>query len=269
VTTQPHAETVGREPEGGDLCYVYAIVPAEAALPEGLSGTDGSELSLLRHGDLAAVVSEVSGDRPLGTREDLLAHEVVVESLATETTVLPMRFGAVVRTADAVVDELMAPYHDWFSGALAELTGRAEFVVVGTYVRDAVLREVLEEEPEAGRLRERVRELPDDAGYYDRIRLGELIVQALDGKREKDNAALAQAIAPHAAAVAPRQAVGDDTAADVAFLVSTADLPQFEDAVEDLGRHWAGRIRLRMLGPLAPYDFVPPAPDEEAETWDS
>lgn len=268
MTTQPHAEAVGGAVGSGALCYVYALVPADTGMPEGLSGAEGSELALVRHGDLAAVVSEVSTDRPLGTREDLLAHELVVESLAKETTVLPMRFGAVVRTAEAVVDELMAPYHDWFAGVLADLTGRAEFIVVGTYVRDAVLREVLTEEPETLRLRDNVREMSEDAGYYDRIRLGELIVQALEGKREKDNAALAHAVAPYAAAVAPRQPVGDDTAADVAFLVATAERRRFEDAVEDLGRRWAGRIRLRMLGPLAPYDFVPPAP-EEAEAWGS
>jgi gas vesicle protein GvpL/GvpF len=261
------------EVRSGALCYVYAIVPADTGMPDGLSGTEGHRLALIRHGELAAVVSEVSADRPLGTREDLLAHELVVESLAAETTVLPMRFGAVVRTADAVIDELMAPHHDWFSGVLADLTGRREFIVVGTYVRDEVLREVLMEEPEARRLWESVREMPEDAAYYDRIRLGELIVQALEGKREKDNAALAQAIAPYAVAVAPRRPAGDDTAADVAFLVSTAKLRRFEDAVEDVGRRWAGRIRLRMLGPLAPYDFVPPAPEEseaeEAGPWDS
>lgn len=268
MTTKPHAEAPEREVGGDALCYVYGIVPVDTDVPEGLSGTDGGELSLIRHDELAAVVSEIFTDRPLGTREDLLAHERVVESLAAETTVLPLRFGAVVRTADAVTDELMAPYHDWFAGVLTDLADRMEFIIFGTYVRDTVLREVLTEEPEVLRLRESVRQMSEDAGYYERIRLGELIVQALEGKRETDNAALAQAIAPHAVAVAPRQPVGEDTAADVAFLVSDAERRQFEHAVEDLGSRWAGRIRLRMLGPLAPYDFVPPTP-EEAEAWDS
>jgi len=190
-------------------------------------------------------VSTVNVDRPLGTREDLLAHERVVESLAARTTVLPMRFGAVMATADAVIDELMAPYHDWFADVLADLAGRVEFIIAGTYVRDTVLREVIMANPEAMRLRENVRRLSADAGYYERIRLGELIVQALEGMRETDNAALAEAMAPYAVAVAPRQPVGDDAAADVAFLVSDAGRERFEAAVEDLGDRWAGRVRLR------------------------
>ncbi|GAA2405427.1 GvpL/GvpF family gas vesicle protein [Actinomadura vinacea] len=268
MTTQPDAQARERQVRE-EAMYVYAIVPADTEVPEELSGTDGAELSLIRHGDLAAVVSEVGTDRPFGAREDLLSHERVVETLAGETTVLPMRFGAVVRSADAVTDELVAPHYDWFASVLADFTGRAEFIVVGTYVEDAVLREVLEENPEMMRLRESVRQKPEDAGYYERIRLGELIVQALEAKQEADAAVLAEAITPHAVAVTPRRPAGSEIAADVAFLVAEGERERLEQAVEDLGRRWAGRIRLRLVGPLAPYDFVPAPPQEEAATWGS
>lgn len=263
MTTQPKTEAP-QSPVGQNtrVCYVYGIVPAETRLSEELRGTGGGEVSLVRHGDVAAAVSEIPLEGPLGTRDDLLAHEGVVASLAAETTTLPLRFGAVVATADAVVEEMLAPHHDWFADVLADLAGRREFTVVGAYVEDTVLREVLEEEPEVFELRERVRGLPEEAAYYDRIRLGELVVRALDDKRMADTDALVQALAPYAVAVAPREPAGEDTAADAAFLVSDEDRPQFEQAVDELGDRWAGRIRLRMLGPLAPYDFVPAHPEE-------
>lgn len=251
-----------REPTTARACYLYGIVRADARLPEDLAGLGGGEVTLVRHGELAGVVSEITHGKALGTREDLLAHEAVVEALAAETTTLPLRFGAVVTTADAVVEEMLVPYHDWFMDVLADLSGVQEFAVVGVYVEDAVIREVLAEEPEVMRLRERVRELPEDAAYYDRIRLGELIVKALDEKRQVDTQALLDTLEPYAAAVALRSPAGEDTAADAAFLVADRRLPDFEQAVEALGERWAGRVRLRMVGPLAPYDFVPPPPEE-------
>jgi hypothetical protein len=157
---------------------------------------------------------------------------------------------------------MLIPYHDWFTGVLDQLTGGREFAVVGAYVEDVVIREVLREDPEAARLRERIRELPEDAAYYDRIRLGELIVKALDEKRQVDNEEMMDALEPYASAVAPRSPAGEDVAADAAFLVTEQDLSDFEAAVDELGERWAGRIRLRMVGPLAPYDFVPPPPEE-------
>jgi Gas vesicle synthesis protein GvpL/GvpF len=264
VRTRPESETE-RRPEGGPAraCYVYGIVPADARLPEeGLTGLAGGEVSLVRHGDLAGVVSEISVGQALGTRDDLLAHEAVVEALAAQTTTLPLRFGSVVTTGDALVEEMLLPYHDWFMEVLEDLAGLREFAVVGVYVEDTVIREVLGEDPEAAQLRERIRGLPEDATYYDRIRLGELIVTALDEKRRVDSAELARTLEPYAAAVAPRTPAGEDTAADVAFLVSDRELPAFEEAVDELGERWADRIRLRLVGPLAPYDFVPSPPEE-------
>jgi hypothetical protein len=243
-------------------CYVYGVVRADARLPDGLSTEGGEEVSLLRHGDVAAVVSEIRTDRPLGSREDLMAHERVVESLAAKTTVVPLRFGAVVTAPDAVIDELLAPHHDWFVRVIDDLGERQQFTVVGTYVRDMVLREVLAEEPEVMRLRERLRDLPEDAGYYDRIRLGELVVRAMERKREADSTALADALAPYADAVARRDPTGEDAAADVAFLVDPAKRKRFDRVVDELGARWAGRVRLRVLGPLAPYDFVPARQEE-------
>lgn len=262
--TARHASAFVADPEERSrdavACYVYAVVPAGTRVPEELR--DGPAVSLLRHEDLAAAVSDVRTDRVLGTREDLLTHERVVESLAAETTVVPLRFGAVVTTAGAVVEEFLAPYHEWFADVIDELRDRQEFTVTGDYVRDVVLREVLSEEPEVIRLRESLRDMPEDAGYYERIRLGELVAQAVDRKREADSETLVQALASHAVAVAPRRPGGEDGAVDVAVLVNAARRRRFDEAVEELGARWAGRIRLRVTGPLAPYDFVP-APQEE------
>jgi hypothetical protein len=242
------------------VCYVYGIVPAGTRLPRGLMGTGGGRVRLIRHGGLAGVVSEIPAAGALGSREDLLAHESVVASLAARTTMLPLRFSAVVTTADAVANEMLEPYYDWFTGILADLEGRAEFSVSGTYVQDTVLREVLAEEPEVMRLRESLRGMPEDTGYYERVRLGELIVHALDAKREVDTEDLVQTLAQYAVAVAPRPPVNEDTAADAAFLVADDDRANFRKAVDELGYRWAGRIKLRLLGPLAPYDFVPSPP---------
>jgi Gas vesicle synthesis protein GvpL/GvpF len=256
VTTWQEAEV---ESPNAPVCYMYGIVPACTRLPDGLRGTGGGRVRLVRHGDLAAVISEIPAAGALGTRADLLAHEHVVASLSARTTMLPLRFSAVVTTADTVGREMLEPYYDWFIGVLADLEGRSEFSVSGTYVQDTVLREVLAEEPEVMRLRENLRGLPEEAGYYDRVRLGELIVHALDAKRQVDFDDLIRSLAPYAVAVARRPPVNEDTTPDAAFLVSDEEQAAFCRAVDELGYRWAGRIRLHLLGPRAPYDFVPSA----------
>ena len=44
---------------------------------------------------------------------------------------------------------------------------------------------------------------------------------------------------------------------NASFLVDRDSAKQFDDAVDDVAQDLAGRVRFRLLGPLAPYDFVP------------
>jgi hypothetical protein len=239
-------------------CYVYGIAPSDAELPAGARGVGdpAGEVSMVRHGRVAALVSRVRQDSELGTRRDLLRHSQLLDGIAISTPVLPVRFGSVLPEPGAVVDDLLAPHHDPFEAALSTLRGRAQFTVKARYVEEAVLREVLAEEPEVARLRDAVHELPADAGYYDRIRLGELVVRAVERRREADAAALFDQLSPYAAAVVWRPSSTEEGIADAALLVDHDGWPELERAVEGIARCGAGRIRMRMLGPLAPYDFT-------------
>jgi hypothetical protein len=253
------ADSAAGAPDAARACYVYGIVPARAALPADARGVGdpAGEVSLVRHGQVAAVVSDVPRDRALGTRGDLLRHSQLLDGIAASVPVLPMRFGAVLSDARAVADELLAPNHDHFAEVLSDLDGRAQFTVKARYVEEAVLREVLAEEPEIMALHEALRDRPVEASHFDRIRLGELIARAVERRRQADTWALVDELAPYAAAVACAPAASaEDVMVDAAFLVDREGWPAFERAVEGIAQRGAERIRLRLLGPLAPYDFV-------------
>lgn len=248
--------------------YVYGVVrgPGATRVVEGLTAvgsaeeradTKATKVTYVPYGEIAAVVSEVSADRPLGTPDDLRAHAQVLDSLAAESVpVLPFRFGTVLRDDRAVTDELLAGGHDDFATALDRLEGSAQFTLRARYVQDAVLREVLAEQPEAQRLRDELNSMPEEAGYYRRIQLGQLLAEAITAKRDSDSAEIDRCLTPLAVAVIPDEPAAADAVADVSFLVERETRPAFEQAAEDLARRWHGRIRLRLLGPVAPYAFA-------------
>lgn len=239
--------------------YLYGVLPADVELtPEDRGvGDPPGRTALVRHGEIAALVSELHPDRPLGRPQDLVAHQSLLDDVAAEVPVLPMRFGAVMESPEAVAEELLAPHHDEFRAALQELEGRAQFVVKARYVEGAVLGEVLREEPEAAALRDQIRGLPEEATWDARIRLGEVINQAIEVKRDADTRRLAEALAPHAVAIMVREPTHEEDAAHLAVLVETERREEFEDALEECADRWDGRITLRLLGPQAAYDFVP------------
>lgn len=239
--------------------YVYGILDRREKLPDDMPsvGDGEEEVDLASYGKLSALVSEVQLARLLGTREDLLAHERVLDILAAEVTVIPIRFGSVVSTMEAVVDELLAPHHDHFEAMLAELADLVQFTVRGRYANNAHLREIVSEDPDIQELREVLRGIPEDVGYAERLRLGELVDNAVVGKREADTETLISSLEKSFVASVPHAVAGEDDAVHVAFLVDREVAAQFEQAVDDLGWQWDGRINLRLIGPLASSDFLP------------
>lgn len=142
--------------------YVYGIVPADVETEEDAVGVCDGPVRLVRHGDIAALVSDISVDRPLGKPVDLQAHAHLLDGTSRVAPVLPLRFGAVLTDSNAVKDELLTAHADEFSAALEQLEGRAQYVVKGRYVEQVILSEVLEENGQARELREALRDQPEE-----------------------------------------------------------------------------------------------------------
>jgi hypothetical protein len=238
--------------------YVYGILTEDIELGSDMTGVGDppGPLRVVRSDDLAALVSDVDPARPLGSPDDLRAHKQVLDASAAEVPVLPLRFGAVLASDDAVTSELLEPFHDEFSAALEELDGRAEYVVKGRYAGPRILEEVLSENPRANRLREEIRDQDPDATRDVRIQLGELISEAISAKREKDTDAVQQAVADHCTASFVREPTHEEDAVNLALLVDGGQQKEMRKTVKDLARKWEGRVELRVLGPMAAYDFV-------------
>ena len=243
-------------PEKG--IYVYGILPADVELAAEMPGVGDppGQVRVVRSGGLAALVSEVDTSRPLGSPQDFVAHEQIVDATAAEVPVLPTRFGAVMASEESVAEELLVANHDEFDDALEELEGRAQFVVKGRYVEQAILTEVLSENRQAAHLADKLRDADPDATRDARIKLGELLNNAVAAKRRKDTNALGRAMEGHCVASVVREPTHELDAAHVAFLVETDGESEMQQAIEDLARGWEGRIQLRLLGPMAAYDFV-------------
>jgi Gas vesicle synthesis protein GvpL/GvpF len=240
------------------VVYVYGILPGDVEIESGAAGVGDppGEVRAVRHRDLAALVSDIQPDQPLGRPEDLIVHEELLDATAAEVPVLPLRFGAVVASDDAVAEELLGAHYDEFSAALRQLEGHAEYVVKGRYVEEAILREVLNGDPQAAQLASQVKDADPDATRQLRMQLGEIISNVVEAKRQQDTRTAGDALTGLAAASAVRPPTHELDAVYTALLVETSAAQDLEQAVQQLADDWDGRVELRLIGPMAAYDFV-------------
>ncbi len=112
-------------PQQGKGILVYGILPDDIEVADDTPGIGErpGPLRIVRSDGLAALISEVGPPGRLGTPDDLRAYREILDGTATEVPVLPLRFGTVLASEDAVADDLLTAHHDEFAGALAELEG--------------------------------------------------------------------------------------------------------------------------------------------------
>jgi len=236
--------------------YVYGVVESDLEVIPGRTGVAEAPVELIGHGPIAALVSEVELDRPLGSPDDLFAHKDLLDAAAADAPVLPFRFGAVVSSKEAVIDELVAPREEEFADALRELDGKAQYVVRARYVEDALLRDILANNRKASQLREKIGPQPDESTRNLQIQLGEIVGKAVEAKRDADTMAMVEALEAVTVAIAIREPTHELDAAHVAILERVKEHSNVEDRLTALAKDWAGQTTVRLLGPMAPYDFV-------------
>jgi hypothetical protein len=235
--------------------YVYGIVAEGAALPAG-GGIDGAPLELVAAGGIAAIVTDVLPSRLKLGRDAMSAHARVVRDAHQLGTILPMRFGVMLAGATAVRTELLDPHHAELLAQLAEFEGKVELKLRAVYDEDQILREVVREDQDVARLRASLRGAPEDATYYGRIELGQLIAEAIDRRREVDAGDILEALAPLALAVELGEATTEHMVLNASFLVARDAMGVFDTAVDRIGQARSDSMRFRYTGPLPPHSFV-------------
>jgi hypothetical protein len=237
--------------------WIYGIVPASASLKELERRDRLPEVSLVETGDLAAIIGEKPEDDARATRDQALAHARVLEAAIVDAPVVPMRFGTIVEGGDEEVGgELLEAHQDEFSELLKRFENHVQMTLKVSYREDAVLREILDSEPEAAQLREQSRKGPESATRDAKVQLGELISTALEQRRERDSADILERLKPVSVSAVADPIESEFMAMNMPFLVERDQVEKFEDAVEEVAGERQARMEFVLRGPMPVFSFL-------------
>ncbi|MEU2117916.1 GvpL/GvpF family gas vesicle protein [Streptomyces sp. NPDC016459] len=235
--------------------YVYAITGKDHPRRlEGLTGV-GSHPAPVRAvaaGPLYAVVSDISEEiRP--KRRDLQAHQEVQERLMAGAVVLPLQFGYIARDEQAV-RQALEENPDGYLATLERLDGCAEYHARATQANeDELLRQILQDSPQARELNERIRSGAQDPQLP--LTLGELVAREVQERQDALAAGLVQALTPYAREHVTHPPSPPDFL-NLSLLVPHERKDDFLAAQTGLAAQIDGGVDFRLTGPLPPYSFV-------------
>jgi hypothetical protein len=235
--------------------YVYAVLPAAGRPTISAKGIDDCTVDAVEHEGVAALTSALR--REALTARDLRAHWRVIEEAFEHGTLLPLRFGMVMESEQAVRDRLLAANVEQLTGLLEQMAGLVQLTVKGDYDEERLLREVVQQSPGVAAMRERVRKLPEGlASQPERMRLGELVADAVARRRDQDTRLALEVLEPHAVSVSVEEVANAGAAFNLAFLVNRDQQGAFGEAVARLRQELDERVAVRYVGPLPPYSFT-------------
>jgi hypothetical protein len=237
--------------------YVYCIIECDAPRtfgPIGIGGR-GDMVYTIGHNGLAAVVSDTPVVVYDPTREHVLAHEHVNETVMGEFTVIPVSFGTVFRTEEDVV-EFLKDTADALRDVLLKMRNKIEFGLKVNWDPEVVLKSVEEESEDIRRLKEEIVSNRLASTYFARMQLGRLVERAMSEKADAYVRAIYDYLRDCAIASRHNKPIGDKMILNASFLVERDQVEHFDARVQEIAKRYEGKLRFNYTGPWPPYNFV-------------
>lgn len=239
--------------------YIYGIVRHPGPLnfgPIGI-GKRGDLVYGINYKDISAIVSNSPVIQYEARRTNLITHEKVLEEVMKQFTVLPVRFSTISENDNnrEVLKILEKEYHV-FDQLLTRMEGKKELGLKVLANKTAIYESIIEKYDEIRLLRGKLMNTPVDKTHYERIKIGEMVAEALKKEIESYKNSILDELRPHAEDMKKNDNYGDMMILNAAFLIKKELEPEFDKAVNDLDEKYGRIMTFKYVGTLPPYNFV-------------
>ena len=239
--------------------YIYGIIRHHGAIdfgPIGI-GKRGDMVYGINYKNICAVVSNSPVIQYEAKRANLMAHELVLEKVMEQFSVLPGRFSTVADTdGDAGIQKFLERDYDLLSKKLDSIEGKKELGLKVMAIEEVIFDHILNKYPDIRNMKEKLIHLPADKTYYQRVKIGEQVEAALQKEKESFKKQILDQLTPLAERIQINDNFGDRMILNAAFLILKEKEPEFDEAVNKLDEQLGNILNFKYVGTLPPYNFV-------------
>ncbi len=237
--------------------YIYCIIGTKQERNFGPIGISSDEVLTIGYEDLSMVVSNHPMTKFVVNRENLLAHEKVIEEVMKEfDSVLPVRFGTIASSADEIRNLLDRRYGE-FKNALRDMDHKVELGVKGIWKdKGIIFKEIAKENKEIRKVKEKIQNDTGRKNIHAKMEAGKMVERALQKKKEEEAEKIVDALRKTAFDCKLNKTIGDEMFMNAAFLVDKGRGKEFDNIMDDLGEEHKDRMKFMYTGPLPVFNFV-------------
>jgi len=238
--------------------YLYCIIEEASQRtfgPIGI-GEREDEVHTLCYRDLACVISSTPMTKYVISRDNLTAHEKVIEKVMKDYTILPIRFCTIATSIDEVRSLLMKRYQE-FKNLLRSMDNKVELGLKAFWLNiDKIFKEISALNEEVIILKEKLQKKKKNPSLDERVTFGEKVKKALEKKREVEAEEILQELKPKCIDFRLKEMIGDNMVLNSVFLVDRMQEREFDELVEEFTKKYEDRLKFKYIGPVPPFNFV-------------
>ena len=240
--------------------YLYGIIGTSQRRefgPIGIGG-GGNVVYTLPYQNLSAIVSRSPLVKYAVTREHSMAHIKVLEKAMEEYTVLPVRYCTIAEEEEIIIEKVLKARYQEFIDLLQDMQDKMELGVRARWSDlNVIFAEVVEENAEIKAIKEALLgDMNEQRKYAGKIKIGQLVQKALEGKKKREAEELFVALKPLSIDYKENQIYGDMNLVNAAFLIYKEREKEFDRKMQELEKEYGERKKLKYIGPIALYNFV-------------
>ena len=239
--------------------YIYCVIETNQDRnfgPIGIGGR-GDEVLTIGYENLSVVVSNHPITKFVVSRENILAHEKVIEEVMKEfDSVLPVRYGTVAASTDEIRNLLDKRYREFIT-MLQNMDHMIELNVKASWFNmNSIFKEIDRESREIIDLKKKLHEVNNEKTQDVKIEIGKLVEKALEQKKQHYADEIIGELRYSAIEFKINKTYGDEMFLNAAFLVSKGHEIEFDNIMDDLSEKYKNKIKFTYTGPLPVFNFA-------------
>lgn len=235
-------------------CYLYAIAEADKKSYSSV-GICGNDVFAIIEGRVAAIVSGAPNYKIRPERVHLAAHQAVLKQLMTEATVLPIAFGTIAASPEAI-RKILFRNQRLLRSQLERVAGKVEMGLRVTWDVPNIFEYFVNTHAELRLARDRIAGARGEPSQEEKIELGRLFDRLLTEDREDQVRRVERAISAACFEIKSNPCRNEREVMNLACLVGRNAQKEFDAAVFEAAKLFDNHFTFDYNGPWAPHNFV-------------
>ena len=239
--------------------YIYGIIRNSDNIDFGNIGIGSRNDNVygVIYKDICAVVSSSPIIQYEARRINMIAHQRVLEQVMTRFNVLPVRFSTISpHDNDEAIIRILKEDYTRLDDLLKKMFGKKELGLKVMANESKIYEHIIQKYDNIRSLRDKLINQPSDKIHYQRVKVGEMVAEALKSEIESYKDQILDALNPIADDVKITDNYGNLMILNAAFLIKEINEPKFDEAVNDLDKKFSDIMTFKYVGTLPPYNFV-------------